>query len=182
MYPGFPSPNNTRQLRAFLGLVNFYRKFLPYYAQVLLPLINMLTNVNSSITLSECTVSAFKKIKAMLSNTIKSFHIQPNHELCLAVDTSAVAFGAVLQRRCKSEWRPILFFSRKLTEAETRYSTFDRELLAKFAAILYYRPLLKGQQFHNLTDHKLLLGALKSSPEKYSPREIRQMPIGHQTH
>ena len=172
----FPVPKSMRQLRAFLGLVNFYRRFLPHCAHVLLPLTSMLTNEkNVSITMSEEAEAAFRRVKEMLSDATRLSHIQHNRELCLAVDASAIGIGAVLQQECHSGWRPISFFSRKLTGAETRYSTFGRELLATFAAIRHYRQLLEGQKFHILTDHKPLLGALKSSSEKYSPREVRQM-------
>ena len=130
---------------------------------------------NSSVTLSEHAITAFKKVMEMLPDTTKLSHIQPNRELYLAVDTSAIGIGAILQQKYESEWKQISFFSKTLTEAETRYSTFGRELLATFAAKRHYRQLLEGQQFYILTDHKPLLGALKSSSEKYSPHEIRQM-------
>lgn len=172
----FPIPATMRQLRQFLGLINFYRRFLPHCAQVLLPLTSLLTNVRKcDIVFSEHAVEAFNKIKAMLQETAKLSHIQPNQELCLAVDASAIGIGAVLQQKCDADWKPISFFSKKLTETEKRYSTFSRELLAAFSVIRHFRQLLEGQQFHILTDHKPLLGALQSSSDKYSPREIRQM-------
>ena len=125
--------------------------------------------------MSEQAIIAFKKVKKMRSDTTKLSHIQPNCELCLVVYASAIGIGAVQQQKYESEWKPISFFTRKLTEAETRCNTFSREMLATFAAIRHYRQFLEGQQFHILTDHKPLLGALKSSSEKYSPREIRQI-------
>ena len=144
----FPIPASMRQLRQFLGLVNFYRRFLPHCAQVLLPLTGMLTNVkNYDIALSENAVTAFNKVKAMLEDTTKLSHIQPDGELCLAVDASATGIGAVLQQKCNNNWRPISFFSRKLTDAETRYSTFSKELLASFSALRHFRQLLKGCSF-----------------------------------
>ena len=159
-----------RQLRQFLGLVNFYRRFLPHCAQVLLPLTGMLTNVkNCNIALSENAVTAFNKVKATLGDTTKLSCIQPDSELCLAVDASATGIGAVLQQKCNNDWQPISFFPRKLTDAETRYSTFSRELLASFSALGHFRQLLEGLQFYILTDHKPLLGALQSSSDKYSP-------------
>ena len=125
-----------RQLCAFLGLVNFYRRFLPNCAHVLLPLTSMLTSVKSgSVTLSEHAITAFKKVKEMLSDTTKLSHIQPNRELCLAVDASEIRIEAVLQQKYESEWKPISFFSRKLTEVEIRQNTFGRELVTTFAAI-----------------------------------------------
>ena len=125
--------------------------------------------------MSEHAITAFKKVKELLSDTTKLSHFQPNCELCQAVDASAIGIGAVLLQKFDSEWKPISFFSRKLTEAETQSSTFGRELQATFAAIRHYWQFLEGQEFYILTDHKPLLGAQKSLSEKYSPREIRQM-------
>ena len=112
--------------------------------------------------MSEHAITTFKKVKEMLPDTTKLSHIQPNRELSLAVDASAIRIGAVLQLKYESEWKPISFFSRKLTEAETRYSSFGRELQAKFVTILHYQQLLEGQQFYILADHKSLSGDLKS--------------------
>ena len=67
-------------------------------------------------------------------------------------DASNTAVGAVLQRHVAS----ISFFSKKMTLAETRYSTFDRELLAVYLAIQHFRHLPEGRHFHVLTNHKPL--------------------------
>ena len=71
-------------------------------------------------------------------------------------------------------WHPISFFSRKLTPTETRYSTFDRELLAVYLAI---RHFLEGtcRSFHVLTDHKPLKFALNARFDRHSPRQARQL-------
>ena len=61
--------------------------------------------------------------------------------------------GGFLQQWTGSTWAPIAFFSMKLTEAEARYSTFDRELLACVAAIKHFRYLLEGQKFFIWSDH-----------------------------
>ena len=67
------------------------------------------------------------------------------------------------------------FFSRALTPAETRYSTYDRELLAIYLAIRHFRYFLEGRDFHVLTDHKPLTYALASRPERHSPRQVRHL-------
>lgn len=66
-------------------------------------------------------------------------------------------------------------FSKKMTPAETRYSTFDRELLAVYLAVRHFRHLLEGRQFHVLTDHKLLTYALNTRSDRHSPRPARQL-------
>ena len=83
--------------------------------------------------------------------------------------------GAVLQQHINGNWHPISFFSRKLTPAETRYSTFDRELLAVYLAIKHFHHFLEGRTFHVLTDHKPLTYALHSHSNRHSPRQARQL-------
>ena len=93
----------------------------------------------------------------------------------LMTDASDTAVGAVLQQYVDGSWHPISFFSKKLTPAETRYSTFDRELLAVYLAIRHFRHLLEGRHFHVLTDHKPLTYALNTRSDRHSPRQARQL-------
>ena len=67
------------------------------------------------------------------------------------------------------------FFSKKMKAAETKYSTFDRELLAVYLAIRHFRHFLEGRQFHVLTDHKPLTFALQKRSDRHSPRQARQL-------
>ena len=89
-------------------------------------------------------------------------------------DASDIAVGAVLQQNINGTWQPISF-SRKMTPAESRYSTFDCELLAVYLAIKHFRHFLEGRQFHVLTDHKPLTYALNSRSDRYSPRQARHL-------
>ena len=84
-----------------------------------------------------------------------------------------MAVGAVLQQYIAGTWHPISFFSRKMKPAETRYSTFDRELLAVYLAIRHLRHFLEGQDFHVLTDHKPLTHALHTRSDRHSPHQAR---------
>ena len=77
-------------------------------------------------------------------------------------DASEVVVGAVLKQYIDDEWHQIAYFSQKLKLAETRYSTFDRELLAMYLTIKHFCHLLKARQFHSLTDHKPLTYALST--------------------
>ena len=90
-------------------------------------------------------------------------------------DASDVAVGAVLQQYVDGMWHLISFFSKKMKPAETRYSTFDRELLAIYLAIRHFRHFLEGREFHVLTDHKPLTFALQARPDRHSPRQARQL-------
>ena len=87
-------------------------------------------------------------------------------------DASDVAVGAVLQ-----QWCPISFFSKALKPAETRYSTFDRKLLAVYLALKHFQYFLEGREFHILTDHKPLTYALSARADRYSSRQIRHLDL-----
>ena len=77
-------------------------------------------------------------------------------------DASDMAVGAVLQQHIQGTWHPISFFSHKMTPAETRYSTFDQELLAVYLSIKHFGHFIEGRPFHVLTNHKPLTYALNS--------------------
>ena len=76
-----------------------------------------------------------------------------------------------------SRWCPLSFFSKALKPAETRYSTYDRELLAIYLAIRHFRYFLEGRHFHVLTNHKPLIYALSSRPDHHSPRQVRHLDL-----
>jgi hypothetical protein len=81
----------------------------------------------------------------------------------------------VLQQLTGGRWQPLAFYSKKLSGAGTRYSTFDRELLAAFSAVRHFRFLLEGRQFRLLTDHKLLVKSLFRTTPPWSARQQRQL-------
>ena len=90
-------------------------------------------------------------------------------------DASDKAVRAVLQQCLGSEWCPISYFLRKLRPLETRYNTFDHELLAVYLAVKHFRHFVEGREFFMLMDHKPLTYALATHSDKYTPRQIRQL-------
>ena len=104
---------------------------------------------------------AFLATKAALTDATHLAHPVQEVELSLAVDASNHHLGAALQQRTPGgEWHLLSFFSRKLTDTEMRYSTFNRELLAVVAALCHFQFLLEERKFHMLTDHNALFFAL----------------------
>ena len=159
----FPKPAMQRKLREYLGLVNFYRRFLPDGAKLLLPLTNLLsgkTTSNAPITWSPEAESAFEQSKASLAQATLLHHPRHDAPTCIATDASDYAVGAVLQQLIDGTWSPIAYFSKKLQPAETRYSTFDRELLAVYLAIRHFRHFVEGRDFFVVTDHRPLTFSL----------------------
>ena len=124
-----PVPTNMKSFRQFLGMVNFYRRFIPNCASILQPLTNLLTNIKRcDIVVSGDALSAFSKTKAALAKTTELSHVLPDVELYLAVDASAVGVGVVLEQKVSGSWKPTSFFPQKLTSIQKRYGTFRREL------------------------------------------------------
>ena len=172
----FVQPETRRHLRKFLGLINFYHRFIPNCAQILQPLNNLLsTNSCKTIAWTEQTSKAFTDIKQALAQATLLFHPKPEAPTCIMTDASSVAVGGVLQQFIDDHWCPIAFFSTKLKPAETRYSAFDRELLAIYLAIKQFRHFVEGRKFHVITDHKPLTFALTSKPSQHSPRQVRHL-------
>ena len=159
----FPQPQSQRHLRQFIGLVNFYHRFLPHCAYLMQPLHALLTSSkpkSQTLTWNDDALAAFNATKEALANaSLLSYPTSdaPTSDAptCLMTDASNIAVGTVLQQYINEAWHPISF-SRKMTPAETRYSTFDRGLLAVYLAIKHFRHFLEGRQFHVLTDHKPL--------------------------
>jgi hypothetical protein len=80
-----------------------------------------------------------------------------------------------MQQKSGDHWRPLGFFSRKLTDTESCYSTFDRELLAAHAAIKHFRHFCEGRAFQLWTDHKPIVTAISCVSAPISPRQQRYL-------
>ena len=175
----FPQPDTPRKLRRFIGLVNFYHRFLPHCAEMMQPLHALLTppplSSKQSIVWNDSALASFNTTKEAIANAALLFYPKPDAPTCLMTDASDIAVGAVLQQYVNGQWCPISFFSRKMTPTQTRYSTFDRELLAVYLAIRHFSHFLEGRHFKVFTDHKPLTYALNCRTERHSPRQACQL-------
>ena len=102
----------------------------------------------------ESADSAFMESKQIFANATLLVHPDHSATLNITCDASDFTVGGVLQQYFDNVWQPLSFFSKKLTPAETRYSAFDRELLAVYATIRHYRHNLEGRYFFVNTNHK----------------------------
>ncbi|CAH8550920.1 unnamed protein product [Dicrocoelium dendriticum] len=173
----YPMPQSYKSLRRFLGMVNYYGRFIPDCSKLLQPLTDLLRGKTRKFKPTNEAIDAFDKIKHALSNVTALSHLRTdvNTPLILKTDASQTAVGAVLQQLINGHPEPLSFFSRKLQPAQTRYSTFGRELLAIYLAIKHFRHLLEGRSFTILTDHKPLVFAFRGSSDRFSPRETRHL-------
>jgi hypothetical protein len=175
----FPRPATVKQLQAFLGLFNFYRRFIPAAAKLVRPLTGALRGGPKGTTALDWTpamATAFSAARRALSSSAVLAHPAEGAEISLVTDASATHVGAVVQqRRQGGAWRPLGFFSAQLSKAEANYSAFDRELLAVVAAIRHFRYMLEGRSFVVFTDHKPLVGALHRRSDPISARQQRHL-------
>jgi hypothetical protein len=110
-------------------MVNFYRRFLPNCAQVLHPLTNLLKGGPRTLQWTATAQESFQKVRRLLAAAVPPQQPSPTAELSFATDASDTPIGGAMQQKSGNHWRPLGFFSRKLTDTESRYSTFDRKLL-----------------------------------------------------
>ncbi|GFX99720.1 hypothetical protein TNCV_3053771 [Trichonephila clavipes] len=144
----FPQPTTLTQLRRFLGLFNFYRRFVPKAAHLLAPLNKFLEgiknfkkskkvsckNLRDSIQWTEEAEQAFNDAKNVLADATLLRHPIPGAKLSLWTDASDKAVGGSLMQLCQNNWEPVAFLSVKLSKSQQKWSTYDRELLA-----IYFR-------------------------------------------
>jgi hypothetical protein len=108
-------PSSVRELKAFLGLVSFYRRFIPYAAERLQALTDLLRGNPRKLILTDAARVAFTKIKDSLAQATLLVYPISSAPLSIAVDASDLAIGAVLQQLVSGSWQPLSFFSRRLT-------------------------------------------------------------------
>lgn len=152
----YPIPKTTKEIKSFLGLIGYYRKFIKNFADITKPLTKCLKKNAKIDTNNEEYVEAFETCKSILMN---SPILQPpnfDKPFILTTDASNVAVGAVLSQVNSQSDLPVAFASRTLNETESRYSTVEKELLAIVWATSYFRPYLYGKRFIIRTDHKPL--------------------------
>ncbi|UYV65624.1 hypothetical protein LAZ67_3004897 [Cordylochernes scorpioides] len=175
----YKKPKTVHELRIFLGMLNFYCTFLNNAAETQAILHEYLRGAKkkdrSEIKWSEEAEVQFEKCKQALANTALLAYPDTELPISLCTDASDRAVGSVLQQLDNNNWKPIAFFSKKLNPAQCNYSTYDRELLAIYLSIKFFKHLLEAREFTILTDHKPLIYAFKQKNEKASPRQLRHL-------
>ena len=126
-----PAPKDTTQLRAFLGLINYYGKFIDQLSMMLAPLYNLLKH-NTKWTWDAPQTKAFELPKSKLTSSCLLTHFDPQKKVILSCDGSPYGIGAVISHETEEGEKPIAFASRSLSTTEKRYAHLDKGLAIIF--------------------------------------------------
>ena len=169
-----PEPTSLRQLRSYLGMLQYYSRFTPRLATVAAPLY-ALQKKNAVWTWDEPQKVAFAETKRLLGSAPVLAHYDPGQPLVLTTDASPYGVAAVLSHPEAGTDRPIAYASRSLCDAERNYSQLDKEACAVMFGVSKYHQYLYGRAFVIKTDHQPLIALLgeKALPLTVSPRILR---------
>jgi transposase InsO family protein len=176
----FPTPNSLKQLRSFLGLIGYYRKFIPGFSTVAKPLLELQKSLlnGSDFNWNEaCQESMTALIAKVCQDVTLQFpdfaaaQTEPARALIVQTDASRTGLGAILgQLDGKGKARPIYFASRACTPTEAKYSVTELEALALKFAVQKFAPFIIGLHTIVETDHSALVQMFNSPKECGSAR------------
>lgn len=147
----FPRPTKVRDVREFLGLVGYYRRFIDNFSKIAKPL-TVLTSKSATFEWGDDQQEAFRKLRDKLLAAPVLCYPDFETPFVLATDASQYALGAVLSQRKNGVERPVAYASRQLNRAEQNYSATERECLALVWAVRHFRCYLYGRHFQIVTD------------------------------
>jgi len=174
----WPTPQSPSEVRAFVGLCSYYRRFVQHFTRHGAPLNHLMgKNVPFEWTV-DCEMS-FNYLKNMLSSApivaLSDFSVS----FKVFTDASKEAVGAVLAQEREGMEHVVVYASQTLNQTQRRWSTFDRELCAVVLAVREFRHYIGLTEFTVITDHRPLLGlrrmALANDPTGRRPRWILEL-------
>ena len=144
-------------MQSFLGLANYYRKFIKEFSGIAVPLTNALQKASQTrpIIWDSTMLKAFQQLKDTLTSAPCLKLPDPNGEFEVTTDASedAKAVGAVLTQN----GHPVAFESKKLNPHQLNYAVYNKEMCAIMHALERWRPFLLGKHFKCYTDHRSLV-------------------------
>ena len=158
----FPKPKNLHDVRRFLGLSSYYRRFIPKFAKIAQPLHRLTAKDVPFVWSPECE-EAFKTLKRQLSVPPVLAYPAFDRDFTLETDASSQGLGAVLsQVQADEKLHPVAYASRALNPSERNYSVTELETLAVVWAITHFHSYLYGNCVHVLTDHSAVKAVLET--------------------
>lgn len=148
----FPTPRNIKEIHSFLGLASYFRKFIKDFSIIAKPLYDKLKK-DALFHFGKEEINAFEMLKSkLLSAPILAIY-NPHSETELHCDASSTGFGAILlQRQNDNRLHPIFYFSKRTSDIESRYHSFELETLSIIYALRRFRIYLLGIKFKIITD------------------------------
>jgi hypothetical protein len=151
----FPTPRTPKQLKSFLGLVGYYRRFIPQFSKVVSPLHKLLKKDAKYVWEASQEV-AFQTLKQKTMSQPILQYPDFSKEFVMTTDASNEGAGAVLSQGSIGKDLPTAYASRKFNMSEQNYSTVEKELAVIVWGIKHFRPYLYGKRFKIVSDHKPL--------------------------
>ena len=149
-----PKPVNKKQIRSFLGAVNYYRRFIPNCASLMQPLTDLTKkNAKNIVTWNEELETAFNELKSALANKPILKLPDVEREFTVRTDASNKAVGCVLLQNYEGVMHPVAYASKKLTDREKKYAVEEKEALALIWGVQKFNRYLYGKEFTMETDH-----------------------------
>ena len=150
-------PVTKRDVRTFLGMTGYYRRYLRDYATIACPLTELTKkNQPDLVKWTPAAELAYTTLKRALTSATVMSNPDPTKTFVIQTDASDVGIGAVLSQGPAAEDRPIAYFSRKLLDRERKYSVIEKECLAVVLGIKTFEVYLLGRPFILQTDHRAL--------------------------
>ena len=175
-----PEPEDVKALQSFLGLMNYFKRFIPKFSTVTHPLRKLLHKQETWSWTSECQ-SAFETLRTSLTSKSCIAYYDPTKETTIYTDASPVGISAVIIQNTpnKKDHKLISYSSRALTQTEQRYSQIERECLAIVYACEHNKLYLFGTTFKMFSDHKPIVNLL-NNPNSIVPLRIERMTLSLQ--
>ena len=172
----FPQPRDLRESRSFIGLVSYYRRFVPNFSKIAAP-ITSLTRKDVPFEWGTAQQDAFQALKDMLASAPVLAHYDPTRETILQTDASHFGWGFVISQINAETGleHPVAIESGRFTGAQLNYSTSEKEFLAIVEAFVRNRHMLLQVDTLVVTDHNNLRYWME--PRQLSPRQARWREI-----
>lgn len=159
-----PPPTDLTTLKSFIGLLNFYAKFIPNLQSLLTPLHNLTQKETKFIWSKECQ-EVFEKSKKLVAASPVLAHFDPSKPIVIVCDASPYGVGAVLNIVLNGVEKPVYMVSSTLSKAEKNYAQLHREALAIVFAVRKFHKYIFGYQVTIYTDCKALESILSSKKD-----------------
>ena len=173
-------PTTVKDVRAYIGALNFTRNTIPHLSKMLKPLLKHLKGSphgRRKITIDQETILAFEETKGAMMKAVTLSFPSEDDEILFFSDASEEALSAVVYARRKNQNLPLGFFSYILKDVEKAYSIFSKELLSVKLGIAKFAYLLHGRRFKLYNDNKAVIANLVSNKERKTllKRELRYL-------